>query len=104
VLTRLLSLQESDSMRAKIILVLLSPLLLLGCGSVDLASFLPWGDSSPKVAAADNTALRGDDALATPPDGMQVEDLRVPFGDAPQTSAALADARSTDSGRIRPPG
>jgi hypothetical protein len=92
-------------MRVKIILALLSPLLLLGCGSVDLASFLPWGDSSPKVAAAaDNTALRGDDALATPPDGMQVEDLRVPFGDAPQTSAALAEARPTDSGRIRPPG
>jgi len=92
-------------MRAKIVLALLSPILLSGCGTVDLASFLPWEDSAPKAAASSATTLRGD-AAVDPPDGIQVEDLRVPFGDAPHTGVSLADARGslTDSGRIQPPG
>jgi hypothetical protein len=74
-------------MRAKIALLLLSPAFLSGCGSIDLPSInlsaikMPWEDSAPK--APDAAALRGD-AAVDPPDGMQVEDLRAPFGAQPQ--------------------
>jgi hypothetical protein len=72
------------------VLLLLSPVLLSGCGTIDLSSIdlpaikLPWD----KPAAPQTVALRGDAAEAAPPDGMQVEDLRAPFG--AQTSASLS--------------
>ena len=81
-------------------LVLLSAALILsGCGTIDLPSIdLPWETpaAKPLAPAPDTTALRGDagDSVAALPDGLQVEDLRTPFGAqpaAPQTSAALAD-------------
>jgi hypothetical protein len=91
-------------MRKKIVLrvlLLLSPALLSGCGTIDLPSInLPWEDSTPKAPAIlATTALRGDagDTLATvnPPDGMQVEDLRAPFGTPPQTNASLTGTRGS---------
>jgi hypothetical protein len=77
-------------------LVLLSATLVLsGCGTIDLPSIdLPWETPAAKPLALDTAALRGDagDSVAALPDGLQVEDLRAPFGaPQPQTSAALTD-------------
>jgi hypothetical protein len=79
-------------------LVLLSATLVLcGCGTIDLPSIdLPWETPAAKPLAPPpaTIALRGDsgDTAAALPDGLQVEDLRTPFGAQPaQTSAALTD-------------
>jgi hypothetical protein len=80
----------SDSKRVIRTLLLLSPLLLSGCDTLDhLASLklpsidFPW-DSKPVAVA-----LRADTSETAPaPDGMQRDDLRIPFGNAPNTVTA----------------
>jgi hypothetical protein len=82
----------SDSKRVIRTLLLLSPLLLSGCDTLDhLASLklpsidFPW-NSQP---AATTATLRTDASDTLPvPDGMQRDDLRAPFGDTPSTVTA----------------
>ncbi|HEX3674683.1 MAG TPA: hypothetical protein VHU87_10450 [Rhizomicrobium sp.] len=82
----------SDSKRIIRTLLLLSPLLLSGCDTLDhLASLklpsidFPW-DSKPAPTAV---ALRQDASDTAPaPDGMQRDDLRAPFGDTPSAVTA----------------
>ncbi len=80
-------------MRAIRVVLLLSPLVLLsGCEtieqikSVDLSAFTRLWDAPVKPAAA--VALRDVSDMALPPDGMQTDDLRAPFGDAPNAVTA----------------
>ena len=73
----------SDSLRTLRALLLLSPLLLTGCDTVDFAAIdlpkidWPWAqsDAAPKTV----TALRDEEPTKVP-DGMQTDDLRMPFG------------------------
>jgi len=77
-------------------LFLLSPLLLSGCSTIDLSAInlpsitLPWADTTP----APTVTARAD--AADVPAGIQVDDLRVPFGAPVQTA-------SIDTSRTPPP-
>jgi hypothetical protein len=76
-------------------LFLLSPLLLWGCSTIDLSAIdlptitLPWADAAP----APTVTARAD--AAEVPAGLQVDDLRMPFGAPVQTA-------STDTSRTPP--
>jgi hypothetical protein len=78
-------------MRKKLVLralLLSSPLLLSGCGALDLSSIdLPWESSVQQPAAPTAVALRSD--VSQTPDGMQREDLQAPFG-MPESGAPPA--------------
>jgi hypothetical protein len=69
-------------------MLLLSPLLLCGCASIDLSALdlssirMPWSDADNPVAPT-AVALREDTSDTKPiPDGLQIDDLNVPFGEA----------------------
>ncbi|HEY1632924.1 MAG TPA: hypothetical protein VGF56_16520 [Rhizomicrobium sp.] len=72
-----------DSLRTIRALLLLSPLLLTGCDTMDFAFIdlpkinWPWAsaDEAPKTVTAQR-----DEEPAKIPDGMQTDDLRMPFG------------------------
>jgi len=76
-------------------LIMLSPLLLLGCSTIDLSAIdlpsitLPWADTTPAPTATAHVEV------AEVPAGIQVDDLRVPFGAPVQTA-------STDTSRTPP--
>ena len=64
------------------VLLVSSPLLLSGCGAIDLSSInLPWENSAAPPAAPTAVALRVDAGQV--PDGMQRDDLQEPFGAPP---------------------
>lgn len=77
------------------VLLLSSPLLLSGCGAIDLSSIdLPWENSAAPPAAPTAVALRVDAGEAgQAPDGMQTDDLQAPFG-APESNAPPAQRGS----------
>jgi hypothetical protein len=72
----------SDSPRPILALLLLGPLALSGCDTINFASLdlsaitMPW--DRPAEPPNQAVALREDAAAI--PDGMQRDDLRTPFG------------------------
>jgi len=72
-----------DSLRTLRALLLLSPLLLAGCDTLDVASIdlpkIDWPWAQPEDAPKTVTAAREEEPVKAP-DGMQTDDLRMPFG------------------------
>ena len=90
----------SDSPRLLRTALLLSPLLLASCDTLDLASLdlpsitMPWDTAAPAPAAAPPAALREDvTETAAVPEGIQQDDWRAPFGGA--STVALTDTSRT---------
>jgi len=77
------------------VLLLSSPLLLSGCGAIDLSSIdLPWENSASPPSAPTAVALRVDAGeVGQAPDGMQSDDLQAPFG-APESNTPPAQRSS----------
>ncbi|HTQ12910.1 MAG TPA: hypothetical protein VMH86_03465 [Rhizomicrobium sp.] len=82
----------SDSRRRVRALVVLSPLLLTGCDSVpsiDFSAIASLWDKPDPAQPRTAVALRASESdAAVPPEGMQMDDLKQPFGDAAPTVTA----------------